>query len=51
VKLKILSQGTVPRRTALGTPLDAVQDGTLEPLRADDDLVVSRDHAYERTTQ
>jgi rare lipoprotein A len=51
VKLKILSQGTVPRRTALGTPLDAVQVGTLEPLRADDDLVVSRDHAYERTTQ
>jgi rare lipoprotein A len=51
VKLKILSQGTVPRRTALGTPLDAIQDGALEPLHAEDDLVVSRDSVYERTTQ
>jgi rare lipoprotein A len=51
VQLKILNQGTVPRRTVLGTPLDAVQDGALEPLHAEDDLVVSRDRAYERTTQ
>jgi rare lipoprotein A len=51
VKLKILSRGTVPRRTALGTPLDAVQDGAPEPLRVEDDLVVSRDPAYERATQ
>jgi rare lipoprotein A len=51
VKLKILSQGTAPRRTALDTPLDAVQDGALDPLRVEDDLVVSRDPAYERATQ
>jgi rare lipoprotein A len=51
VKLKILSQDTVPRRTALGTPLDAVHDGALEPLRAEDDRVVSRDHVFERATQ
>jgi rare lipoprotein A len=51
VKLKIVSQGTVPRRTALGTPLDAVQDGALEPLRAADDLAVSLDRVDERATQ
>jgi hypothetical protein len=51
VKLKIISQGTVPRRTAFGTSLDAVQDGVLEPLRAADDLVVSLDRVYERATQ
>ena len=32
VKLKILSQGTVPRHAALDTPLEAVQDGALELL-------------------
>ena len=51
VKLKIVSQGTVPRRTALGTSLDAVQDGALEPLRAADDLAVSLDRVDERATQ
>lgn len=51
VKLKILSQGTAPRRTASGTPLEAVPDGALESPRAEDDLVVSRDRVYERATQ
>jgi rare lipoprotein A len=51
VKLKILSHGTVPRRTASGTPLDAVQDGALKPLHAEDDLVVSRGRVYESMTQ
>src|SRR5262249_4964385 len=51
VKLQILSQGTVPRRTALGTPLDAGEDGALEPLRAEDDLVVSLDRGYEGAPQ
>jgi peptidoglycan lytic transglycosylase len=51
VKLKIVSQSTVPRRTALGTPLDAVQDGALEPLHAADDLVVSLDRVDERAAQ
>jgi rare lipoprotein A len=48
VKLKIISQGTVPRRTASGTPLDTVQDGACENLRAGDDLVVSLDGVSER---
>jgi hypothetical protein len=47
VKLQILSQGTVPRRTACGEPLDAIQDGALEPLCAADDLVVSLDRVDE----
>src|SRR6266567_1740320 len=47
VKLQILRQGTVPRRTACGEPLDAVQDGALEPLCAADDLVVSLDRVDE----
>jgi rare lipoprotein A len=51
VKLKILSQGTVSRRTAFGSPLDAVQDGALESLRAADDHVVSLDRVDERATQ
>ena len=51
VKLQIISQGTVPRRTALGTPLNAVADGALEPLRAENDLVVSLDRGYERAPQ
>ncbi len=51
VKLQILSQGTVPRRTALGTPLGAVQDGALEPLHAEDDRVVSLDRVDEKATQ
>ncbi len=51
VKLQILSQGTVPRRTAYGAPLDAVQDGALESLCAADDLVVSLDRADESTAK
>jgi rare lipoprotein A len=51
VKLQILSQGTVSRRTALGTPLNAVEDGALEPLHAEDDLVVSLDRVDEGVTQ
>jgi len=51
VKLQVLSQGSVPRRTACGEPLDAIQDGTLEPLCAADDRVVSLDRVEERATQ
>src|SRR5215510_8502202 len=51
VKLQILSQGTVPRRTVCGEPHDAIQDGALEPLCAADDLVVSLDRVEERATQ
>ena len=51
VKLQILSQGTVPRRTACGEPRDAIQDDALEPLCAADDLVVSLDRVDERATQ
>jgi len=51
VKLQILSQVTVPRRTACGEPLHAIQDGALEPLFAADDLVVSLDRVEERATQ
>jgi rare lipoprotein A len=51
VKLQILRQGTVPRRTACGEPHDAIQDGALEPLCAADDLVVSLDRVEERATQ
>ena len=51
VKLQILSQGTVPRRTALGTPLGAVQDGAFENLCAAEDLVVSLDSVEERATK
>jgi len=51
VKLQVLSQGTGPRRTACGEPLDAIQDSTLEPLCAADDLVVSLDRVEERATQ
>jgi peptidoglycan lytic transglycosylase len=51
VKLQILSQGAVPRRTACGEPRDAIQDGALEPLCAADDLVVSLDRVDERATQ
>jgi rare lipoprotein A len=51
VKLQILSQGTVPRRTACGEPLDGVQDGALEPLCAAEDLVVSLDRLDERATK
>ena len=51
VKLQILSQGTVPRRTVCGEPVEAIQDGALEPLCAADDLVVSLDCVEERATQ
>jgi rare lipoprotein A len=51
VKLTIIRQGMVPRRTASGTPLDAVQDGAFENLRAADDLVVSRDRGDARATK
>jgi rare lipoprotein A len=51
VKLKIISQGTVPRHTALGTSLEAIQDDALDPLRAADDLVMSLDRVYEGATQ
>ena len=51
VKLKIISQGTVPRHTASGTPLEAVQDGAFENLRAAEDLVVSLDSGDARATK
>ena len=51
VKLKIISQGTVPRRTASGTPLEAVQGGAFENLSAVEDLVVSFDSVDKRATQ
>jgi rare lipoprotein A len=38
VKLKIIKQGTVPRRTASGASLDAIQVGAFENLRAAEDL-------------
>jgi len=50
VKLQILSQDTGSHRTALGPPREADQDGTLEPLRAEADLVVSLDREEERAT-
>jgi rare lipoprotein A len=50
VHLQILSQGTGPQRTALGTPLDALQDGPLEPLHVEDDLVMSLDRVSESAT-
>jgi len=37
VKLKIISQGTVTWHTASDAPLEAVQGGTFETLRAADD--------------
>ena len=51
VKLQILSQSTGPRHTALGTPLDADQDVTLEPLSAADDLVMSLARGDKSLTQ
>jgi len=51
VKLQILSQGRGPQRTACGAPLDAFQDGTMEPLCTVDDLVVSLDRDDARATQ
>ena len=51
VKLKIINQGTVPQRTASGTPLDAVQDGAFENLRTAEDLVVSLDSVDEKATK
>jgi rare lipoprotein A len=51
VKLQILSQSTGPRHTALGTPLDADQDVTLEPLSAADDLVMSLARGDKSPTQ
>jgi len=51
VKLKIISQGTVPRRTASGAPLDAVQDGAFDNLCAAEDLVVSLESVEERATK
>ena len=51
VTLQIRSPGTEPRRTALDTPRDAVPDGALETLRAEDGLVVSLDRGDESATQ
>ena len=51
VKLKIVSQGTVPQYTASGTPRNAVQDGACENLHTAEDLVVSLDKVYEGATQ
>jgi rare lipoprotein A len=51
VTLQIRSPGTEPRRTALDTPRDAVHDGALETLRAEDGLVVSLDRGDESATQ
>jgi rare lipoprotein A len=51
VQLQIISQGTGPRRTAFGPPLDIVQDSALEPLRAVADLVVFFDRVDERATK
>jgi len=51
VQLKIISQGTVSRHTASGTPLEAVQDGAFENLRAAVELVVSLDSVYARATK
>jgi rare lipoprotein A len=51
VTLQIRSPGTEPRRTALDTPLDAVHNGALETLRAEDGLVVSLDRGDESATQ
>ena len=51
VKLQILSQGTIPRRTACGEPLEAIQDGALQPLCVADDLVVSLERVDEKATQ
>ncbi len=51
VKLQILSQGTVPRRTACGEPPEAIQDGALAPLCTADDRVVSLDRVEEKATQ
>jgi rare lipoprotein A len=51
VKLKIVSQGTVPQRTASGTPLNAIQDDAFENLYTAEDLGVSLDTTYERATQ
>jgi rare lipoprotein A (peptidoglycan hydrolase) len=50
VKLTILSQGTVPRHTVLGTPRNAVEDGALESLCAEEALVVSLGRGEERAT-
>jgi rare lipoprotein A len=51
VTLQILSLGTEPRRTELGTPPYAVQDGAMEALRAEDALVVSLDRGDQSVTQ
>ena len=51
VKLIIVSQGTVPRHTASGTPINAVQDGASENLHSAEDLAVSLDKVYEGATQ
>jgi len=51
VKLIIASQGTAPRHTASGTPINAVQDGASENLHTAEDLVVSLDKVHEGATQ
>jgi len=51
VQLQIISEGTMPQRTGLDTPLDAVADGALEPPHAENDFVVSLDRGYERAPQ
>ena len=51
VKLKIVSQGTVPRHAASGTPLNAVQGDAYEHLHTAADLEVSLDKVYEKATQ
>ncbi len=51
VKLTIIRQGTVPRRTASGAPLEAFPDGAFEKVHAADDLVVSLDSVDARAAQ
>jgi rare lipoprotein A len=50
VKLKIISQGTVPRRTVSDAPLEAIQGGALK-LSAVEDLMVSFESVDKRATQ
>ena len=51
VKLKIVSQGTMPQYIASDTPPNAVQDSACENLHTAEDLVVSLDKVYEGAAQ
>jgi rare lipoprotein A len=51
VTLKIIRQGTVPRRTASGVPLEIVPDGAFDNLCAAEDLVVSLESVEVRATK